>query len=137
MRAQEPCKCEEIVITDFLSQFNDHSFTFTPGYVDGPPQRINILDLYLMSSACGTTNHDSFCGQLKYCFVSIETGKEIISWPEKGITYVASANQLTLQPLAGDATGIHKILVRIYRFSLENVVREVELQFLIKPAKEP
>ena len=91
----------------------------------------------LISSSCGATNDASFCGQLKYCFINSETGEEIISWPEKEVTYVVAANQPTLKSLAGDATGLKKILVRIYRTSLKDVVREVEIQFLIKPKKVP
>ena len=61
---------------------------------------------------------------------------ELINFPQKGIYWDASQNQVTLQPQSTDPTGLHKVLITAFLLSFKDVVETAEIAYVVHPAPE-
>ena len=80
---------------------------------------------------CRRADGTSACGRLLYTFLDLESRLELTTFPHKGISWDASLNQITLQPLSTDHTGSHKVLVTAYLPSLKDVLGTAEIAYVV------
>ncbi len=100
-----------------LALFYGPNPPFVPAYRDGKAQTIKLPDQVSDEVTCRRADGTSACERLSYKFTDLESRLELKTFPQKGIFWDESLNQITLQPLSTDPTGVHKVLVTAYMHS--------------------
>ncbi len=76
------------------------------------------------------------CGRILFKFTDLESSLEITAFPHKGIIWDASTNQITLQPLNTDLTGLHKVLITAFLPIFKDVLETAVISYLVHPAAD-